>query len=129
MTDPVADMLTRLRNAINVSQTEITLPHSALKEKVASTLAANHFLKDVATEQIDGRKKLKITIADKGEKIPITEIVRLSRPGRRTYVKAAAIPTVKRGRGLVIISTSNGIMTGQDAKSQQLGGELICKVY
>lgn len=128
-TDPIADMLTRIRNAIAVNKNEVSLPYSAQKEKVAAILAKNGFLKDVKSSVEDGYKLLNIAINDEQTSSKITEIVRLSRPGRREYVKAKEIPILKRGRGLVIISTSKGVMTGEEAKSQKLGGELICQVY
>lgn len=128
-TDPIADMLTRVRNALSVNQAQVVLPHSAVKERIATTLAANGFLKKVATTETNSRKNLILTIYGPDEKVPITAISRISRPGRRSYVKASQIPVIKRGRGIVIISTSKGVMTGQEALTQQLGGELICKVY
>lgn len=128
-TDPIADMLTRVRNAAAVNKSEVTMPHSKLKETVAKILADNGFLSSVGVDQQDGRKILVIKINSEDEPSKITEISRLSRPGRRMYVKAAAIPTVRRGRGIVVISTSKGIMTGKQAANQKLGGELICEVY
>lgn len=128
-TDPIADMLTRVRNAISVNKDEVRMPHSKLKETVAKVLVDNGFLKDAKTEEDDGRKTLRITIAPEGSNPAITEISRLSRPGQRMYVRADKIPTVKRGRGIVVISTSAGVMTGEEAKAKRLGGELICQVY
>ena len=128
-TDPIADMLSRIRNAIAVNRTEVSLPYSAQKETVAAILVKNGFLKDVKSGAQNGYKLINIVINDEKASSKITEIVRLSRPGRREYVKAKEIPTLKRGRGLVIISTSKGVMTGEEAKSQKLGGELICQVY
>ena len=128
-TDPIADMLTRIRNAIAVNKNEVSLPYSAQKEKVAAILVKNGFLKGVKSSVEDGYKLLNIAINDEQASSKITEIVRLSRPGRREYVKAKEIPILKRGRGMVIISTSKGVMTGDEAKSQKLGGELICQVY
>ena len=128
-TDPIADMLTRIRNSIAVGKSEISLPHSNLKEKVAKMLAEHGYLAAVKTDTIDNRKVLIVSIYAEGESAKINEIKRLSRPGRRQYVKAAEIPRVKNGRGIVIISTSKGIMTGEQAKNQSVGGELICQVY
>lgn len=128
-TDPIADMLTRVRNAVAVNKTEVSMPHSKLKETVAKILADNGFLSGVQADEQNGHKILTIKINSEDESAKITEISRLSRPGRRMYVKAAAIPTVRRGRGLVVISTSKGIMTGKQAANQKLGGELICEVY
>lgn len=128
-TDPIADMLTRIRNAINVRKTEVVLPHSKVKQSVAELLKANGFLADVSVADATVGKSMKIVINNEGENARITEIVRLSKPGRREYAGAQDIPTVKRGRGVVIVSTSKGVMTGAQAKKQGVGGELICKVY
>lgn len=128
-TDPIADMLARVRNAIAVNARQVSLPHSKIKETVAKILVDNGFLEAVKVEQSGGHKSLLITVSDEAQPPKITEIKRLSRPGRRLYVKSPAIPTVKRGRGMVVISTSHGIMTGQQAAAKRLGGELICEVY
>lgn len=128
-TDPIADMLTRIRNAINVHKHEVVLPHSKLKQSVAELLKKSGFLRAVKVTDATVGKTMKIVINDEGENARITEIVRLSKPGRREYVGAADIPTVMRGRGIVIVSTSKGLMTGKQAKQSGLGGELICKVY
>lgn len=128
-TDPIADMLTRVRNAIMVRKHEVVMPHSKVKQAVAEILKENGFLKDVLVIKASVGKTLKLVINDENENAPITEIVRLSKPGRRYYVKAKDIPTVKHGRGIVVVSTSKGVMTGQEAKAKSVGGELICKVY
>ena len=128
-TDPIADMLTRIRNAIAVRKTEISLPHSNIKESVARLLKDSNFIDDVKVDGEGIAKKLVLTLNDESSNARITEIVRMSKPGRRHYVNAKEIPTVKRGRGLVIISTSRGLMSGDTAKREKVGGELICKVY
>lgn len=129
-TDPIADMLTRIRNAIAVRKSEVNLPHSNLKEAVAKILKDSNFIDGVAVEgDRQGFKSLRLTINSEGSNARITEISRLSTPGRRLYSSAAEIPVVKRGRGIVIISTSKGLMVGDEAKAKRLGGELICKVY
>ncbi|MBI5906798.1 30S ribosomal protein S8 [Candidatus Saccharibacteria bacterium] len=128
-TDPIADMLTRIRNAVMVNKAEVSLPHSIVKETVARILVEEGFLSDVTVEELASRKLLNIKINDDGSSAPITEIARISRPGRRVYAKSGEIPTVKRGRGIVIISTSQGVMAGSTARDKRLGGELICKVY
>jgi small subunit ribosomal protein S8 len=130
-TDPIADMLTRIRNAINVRKSEVAMPHSKAKQAIAELLAQTGFVADVrVAEASEGLgKTLKIVISRADENARITEIVRLSKPGRREYSSSKEIPVVKRGRGLVIISTSKGVMTGDQAKKQGVGGELICKVY
>ena len=128
-TDPIADMLTRIRNAIAVRKNEITMPHSKQKESVARLLKDTKFVVDVKVSDATVGKTLTVVINNADSNARITEIVRISKPGRREYAKAQEIPTVKRGRGLVIVSTSKGLMTGTDAKKQGVGGELICKVY
>jgi len=122
-------MLSRIRNAILVRKSEISLPHSKVKESVARLLKESNFLSDIKVTDAPVGKTLVVRINDETENARITEIVRLSKPGRRFYVAAKDIPTVKRGRGVVIISTSKGLMTGSEAKKQHVGGELICKVY
>lgn len=128
-TDPIADMLTRIRNAIAVRKSEVVMPHSKVKQAVAELLKQSGFVSDVKVTDLSLGKSLTIVINSEHENARITEIARLSKPGRRTYVNATEIPTVMRGRGIVIISTSKGMMTGSDAKKQGIGGELICKVY
>lgn len=128
-TDPIADMLTRIRNAIAVRKTEVVMPHSNVKQSVAELLKKAGFVSDVKVGEATIGKSLRIVINADDENARITEITRLSRPGRRAYVGAAEIPRVKGGRGIVIVSTSKGMMLGNDAKKQGVGGELICKVY
>lgn len=128
-TDPIADMLTRIRNAIAVGKNEVSLPHSKAKEAVAVSLRDSGFLYDVKVNELGVGKQLHIVINLDGENAKITEIKRLSKPGRRAYTNAREIPSVKRGRGVLIISTSKGLMTGEEAKAKGVGGELICQVY
>ena len=128
-TDPIADLLTRIRNAAMVGKTEVRVPSSKLKKVVAEQLKKNNYLADVKTEAGKPRDTLVITINNPGENCVINEITRISKPGRRVYVGADDIPRVKSGRGLVLISTSKGVITGQEAQKARLGGELLLKVY
>ncbi len=128
-TDPISDMLTRIRNAILVRKNELLVPHSNAKLSVAKLLASNGFIDEVSIVNDDAPKMLRIIVNKNGTDARITEISRLSKPGRRWYVSADDIPTIKRGRGMVVVSTPKGMMTGNDAKAQRVGGELICKVY
>lgn len=129
-TDPIADMLTRIRNAISVRKHTVNMPHSNFKESVAKVLKDQNFIDGYAVEtSSEGYKMLVVTINHEDDNARITEIERLSKPGRRWYASADEIPVVKRGRGVVVISTSKGLMTGKEAKNQHLGGELICKVF
>lgn len=128
-TDPIADLLTRIRNAAMVGKHEVRVPSSKLKKVVAEQLKKNNYLADVKVEAGKPRDTLVITINKPGENSPINEIVRMSKPGRRVYVGANEIPKVKSGRGLVLVSTSKGVITGQEAVKERLGGELLLKVY
>jgi len=128
-TDPIADLLTRIRNAAMVGKTEVRVPSSKLKKVVAEQLKKNNYLADVKTEAGKPRDTLVITINKPGENSTFTELTRLSKPGRRVYVSANDIPKVKSGRGLVLVSTSKGVITGREAVKQRLGGELLLKVY
>lgn len=127
-TDPIADMLTRVRNGADVRKESVSMPHSNVKEAVARILSKHKFVGAVDVADGATGKQLVINLQTSGSAY-ITEVKRLSKPGRRLYVNADAIPTVKGGRGIIVISTSKGIMTGGDAKKQRLGGELICQVY
>jgi small subunit ribosomal protein S8 len=128
-TDPIADLLTRIRNAVMVGKNEITVPSSKLKLTIAKELKKAKYLTDVKVESAKPRDIMVITINKPGENSTITEITRLSKPGRRVYVSAAEIPKVKNGRGMVLVSTSKGVISGTSAYKQRLGGELILKVY
>ena len=128
-TDPIADLLTRIRNAALVGKTEVRVPTSKLKKIVAEQLVKNHYLADVELEDGKPRGTLVITINNNGENAAFTELARVSKPGRRVYVSSADIPKVKQGRGIVLVSTSKGVMTGAEAVKSKLGGEVLLKVY
>ena len=126
MSDNIADMLTRIRNAQAVSKDEVSMPHSSVKESVAKILKSKGYISDISVKKDGFRKEMTITLAEQNI---IKEISRISKPGRRVYAKVKDIPTVKQGRGIVIISTSKGVMAGDEAKKLQLGGEVLCQVY
>lgn len=128
-TDPIADLLTRIRNAAKVGHSEIRVPASKLKLTVAKQLQAAGYLAGVTVESAKPRDIMVVTINKHGENSTINEINRVSTPGRRVYVGADEIPRVKSGRGMVLISTSKGVISGEEAKKQRLGGELLLKVY
>lgn len=128
-TDPIADLLTRIRNAIAVGHNEIRLPHSKQKETVAKVLKSAGYLADVKTEKGAPRATLIVTINVEGTNATINEIHRVSKPGRRVYSAYNEIPRYKSGRGIYIVSTSKGVMTSREAINAKLGGELIAKVY
>lgn len=128
-TDQIADLITRIRNAIKVSKDEILVPTSKLKVGVVEVLRKNGYIVDF--EVIDGQPRgtLRVKINEAGTNAKISEITKVSKPGRRVYAGADEIPTVKSGRGMVIISTSKGLMTGREARKQRLGGEILVKVW
>lgn len=128
-TDPIADLLTRIRNAAMVGKTEVRVPTSKLKQVVAEQLVKNHYLADATVEDGKPRGTLVVTINRAGENPAFTELARVSKPGRRVYVAAADIPKVKQGRGIVLVSTSKGVMTGGEAAKHKLGGEVLMKIY
>jgi len=128
-TDPIADLLTRIRNAVMVGKNEIRVPSSKLKHTVATELKQANYIVDVKIESAKPRDILVVTINHPGQNSVINEINRVSRPGRRVYVGAKQIPRVKTGRGMVLVSTSKGVMSGDQAKLAKLGGELLLEVY
>ena len=128
-TDPIADLLTRIRNAVMVGKNEITVPASKLKLTIAKELKKANYLTDVKVESSKPRDTIVITINKPGESSVINEIVRLSKPGRRVYVASKDIPTVKSGRGLVLVSTSRGVIPGHIARRDKIGGELLLRIY
>jgi small subunit ribosomal protein S8 len=130
-TDPISDMLTRIRNAISVSKNETSLPYSKFKEELAKLLKDYQLIEDYEVIQEDKSiyKSLKIVICKPQTNSRISNIQRISTPGRRVYTRSNKIPKIRSGRGLVIISTSYGLMTGSEAIQKGIGGELICKVY
>lgn len=128
-TDQIADLITRIRNANMVGKTEIRVPTSKLKVAVVETLVKNGYLASYEVEEGKPRGVLHVVIANPGEVSVINEIEKVSKPGRRVYTTAEEIPTIKSGRGMIIISTSKGLMNGKEAKKNRLGGEILVKVW
>jgi len=134
MTDPIADMLTRIRNALAIKKPEIVLPYSKVKFNIANVLEKEKLIKKVetieATKSKIGFKQLKFKLMyDEKNQSVIGTLKRISKPGQRIYVKKDKIPKVLNGLGMNILSTSKGFMTGQEAREKSLGGELICEIY
>ena len=127
MTDPIADMLTRIRNAIASRHESVVMPHSKIKEAIAAILKDNGFIADVSVDSQGQFKQLVIQLQTRAE--AITKIERVSKPGRRIYAGREDIPLILGGRGVVILSTSAGVMSGREARNKGLGGELICRVW
>lgn len=125
--DSIADMLTRIRNAATARRTDVVMPYSKMRESIARILKDNGYLVSFKVAEAGNFKSLEVTLPSESD--AITSLIRVSKPGRRVYVGTDEIPLVLGGRGLVILSTSNGVMTGRDARKAGLGGELICKVW
>ncbi len=128
-TDQIADLITRIRNAVAVGKNEILVPTSKLKKGVVEVLAKNGYISSFEIQAGEPRGLLKVVINEQGTNAKINEITKVSKPGRRVYSSVDDIPTVKSGRGMVIISTSKGLMTGREAKKNRLGGEILVKVW
>jgi small subunit ribosomal protein S8 len=128
MTDSISDMLTRIRNATRVTLPTVEVPHSKIKESIANILKSEGYVAEVATE---GKlpKKLKLKLKYEGKRSVIEGLRRISKPGLRNYVGATDIPRVRGGLGTAIVSTSEGLMTGVQARKKNLGGELICYIW
>ena len=131
MTDPIADMLTRIRNACGAKHRRVDMPGSKMKVEIAKILKENNFIQDYrALETPEGRKVLRVILryAQGGQPV-IRELKRVSTPGLRKYVGAQEIPRVRNGLGMAILSTSQGVMSDRQARQKRTGGELIALVW
>ena len=129
MTDPLSDLLTRIRNAHRALLPSLEVPHSRMKEKIAGILKREGYIVDFAVEGKAAKKQLNLKLKYEGRKGVIEGLRRVSTPGLRGYVGATEIPRVRGGLGTAILSTSQGIMTGVQARKNNLGGELLCYVW
>jgi small subunit ribosomal protein S8 len=130
MTDPVSDFLTRLRNASKAGLAECVCPHSKLKESIAAILKAEGYVTDLSTGTDElGHKTLIVKMKYIDNAPVLTNLTRVSTPGRRLYYRYTEIPRVLNGLGICILSTSKGLLKDQDCRRQKLGGELICNVW
>jgi small subunit ribosomal protein S8 len=130
MTDPIADMLTRLRNAALARHDRCEMPHSNLKQHLAEVLKGEGYVDDVRTSEGEGAKVLTVVLRYGRDRQPaIDGVRRVSTPGRRVYVRHDRINKVCSGMGVSILSTSRGVMTDREAKKQRVGGELLCEVW
>jgi small subunit ribosomal protein S8 len=130
MTDPIADMLTRVRNAAQAKHQKVDMPSSRLKIEIARILKEEGYIAHYKTAEEGGKNFLTVFLkyGPKGEKV-ISNIERVSRPGCRVYVSKGEIPKVLGGLGINILTTSHGVMTGKQARKQGFGGELLCNIY
>ncbi len=130
MTDPIADMLTRIRNASMVSHPSVEMPASKLKVELAKLLKEEGFISDYNVKEVGKFKVLEITLKyDAKNKPVISKLERISKPGLRNYSKAKNLPQVLGGMGIAIISTSKGLLTDRKARKENIGGEVLCYVY
>ncbi len=133
--DPIADMLTRIRNGVMSNQTVVAMPSSKIKAEIARILKEEGFVEDfeVANGNTSAHKVIRIKLKYMGERRKkrsvITGLERISRPGRRVYTQKREIPWVLSGMGISILSTPKGVMTGQNARKQGVGGEVLCKIW
>jgi len=128
--DPIADMLTRIRNA-NLARAQVTsVPHSSIKAEIARILYETGFISEFKTQEIEGKKFIRVYLKYTGKRDRIiTGITRISHCGRRVYVKHDAIPKILRGMGVVIMSTPKGVMTGHQAEKAHQGGEVLAAIW
>jgi len=129
MTDPIADMLARIRNAILRKSKDVLIPLSKVKLEIANLLKKEGYIDEVVFEEKEGKGTLTVSLKYVQGESAIQGLKRISKPGKRDYSKSTTIPRVLEGMGIVVISTPQGIMSGQKAKKLGLGGELLCKVW
>jgi small subunit ribosomal protein S8 len=129
LTDPIADFLTRLRNASVARKHELTMPYSRIKNDVARVLKKEGYITDFSVESEGALQHLKVTTKFVEQTPAISGLQRVSRPGLRRYVGATEIPRVRGGNGIAILSTPRGVLSGREAKRQNVGGELLAYVY
>lgn len=125
MTDQIADLLVRLRNASAIKKTEVIIPFSKMKESILLILKSEGFIKNIKTQEVKAKKCIRVELTNR----PISHLKQLSKPGQKIYSKAKNLPKPLRGFGLVIISTPCGIITAKEATKKGVGGELICEVW
>jgi small subunit ribosomal protein S8 len=130
MTDPIADMLTRVRNATQAGKADVTMPSSRLKEKVAGILASEGFIDGFQSQQDGVHRQLVLRLKYEKNRTPVIQgIRRVSKPGRRVYSSASDLPRSHGGLGVLVVSTSQGLLPDREARRRRLGGEIMCEVW
>jgi small subunit ribosomal protein S8 len=130
MTDPISDMLSRIRNGAMARHERVDMPHSFLKKNIAEVLKSEGFVDDVRESEGEGKKTLTLVLRyGRGKDSAIDGVRRVSAPGCRVYVRHDRIPRVRSGMGISILSTSRGVITDRQAREQKVGGELLCEVW
>jgi len=128
MTDPIADMLTRIRNGLAAGKTDVMIPHSKLKASIAEVLKSEGFITDYSKQDVDGKPMLNVQLKYYKGKPVIAKVSRVSRPGLRIYKPKDELPKVMGGLGIAIVSTSSGVMSDRAARKAGHGGEVLCYV-
>jgi small subunit ribosomal protein S8 len=128
MQDPIADMLTRIRNAQLVQEKSVSMPASRLKASILNVLKSEGYIQDFHSSETDGKGTLQVELKYYLGKGVIEKIKRISKPGIRVYKKSHEMPSILGGMGVAVVSTSKGVMTEKSARSQKLGGEILCTV-
>lgn len=129
ITDPIGDMLTRIKNGLMAKKKQVVIPHSKLKEAIARKLEENNYVAKVEVEEKKPQSDLIVELKYVDKLPAITGMKRVSKPGRRLYAKTSQIPSTLGGYGMTVISTSKGILTDKEARKKSVGGELICQVW
>jgi small subunit ribosomal protein S8 len=130
LSDPVADLLSQIRNGYRAGKAAVAVPWSNFKEELAGVLASEGYLANIKMQgEEPGKRELVLELRYTGRQPVLTEIKRISRPGRRVYVGKKNLPVVLGGRGVAVVSTPAGVMTAKEAKKRSLGGEVICAVW
>ncbi len=129
MTDPIADMLTRIRNAQAVSKPEVSVPFSKIKYQILKILEKENFVEKIEKKGRGIKKKIRIVLKYDHKLPVISGLKRISKPGQRIYLPAKKIKSVRGGFGIAIVSTSQGLMTDKEARKKKLGGEIICEIW
>ncbi len=129
MTDPIADMLTRMRNALAVRKPDLIMPFSKVKFNIAKVLEKENYINKVEKVTANNFPALKISLKYDNKEASIRHLKRISSPGQRVYINSQEIPVVLNGYGLAIISTSQGILSNREAKYKKVGGEYICEIW
>lgn len=128
-TDPIADMITRIKNALLAQKSEVVIPYSKMKKSVAEILQQEGYIEAVKINETGVFPELVVTLKYRGKLPVVNDVKRLSKPGRRLYAPAKKIPRALGGYGITIISTSKGLMTDKQARKENIGGELLCQVW
>lgn len=129
MNDPIADMIIRIKNALMAKHDTVVVPHSKMKQAIGEILVKSHYVEECKVENKAPQSELVFKLRYVGRLPAITDVKRVSTPGRRIYTSSQTIPRALGGYGITIVSTSKGVMTDREAKKQNLGGEVLCQIW